>query len=110
MRSLLALSLLALATPLNARAADPPGKYNVLLVISDDLCETLGCCGHPNAKTPHVDKLASRGVRFERAYCQYPVCNPSRTSFLTGRRPDSTGILDNATQFRKKLPDVVTLP
>src|SRR4051794_2672669 len=89
-----------------AGAADPPARPNVLFVISDDLNCTVGCYGHPLARTPNIDRLAHRGVRFGRAYCQYPVCNPSRTSFLTGLRPDTTGVQDNTTQFRATLPDV----
>jgi uncharacterized sulfatase len=87
-------------------AADRP---NVVLVIADDLNCDVGCYGGP-AVTPHLDGLAARGVRFDRAYVQYPVCNPSRTSFLTGLRPDATGVWDNATPVRTKLPAAVTLP
>ena len=75
--------LLALAICLRASAAEKP---NVLLIIADDLRDTLGCYGHPLAKTPNLDRLAARGVRFERAYVQYTVCNPSRSSFLRDRK------------------------
>lgn len=85
-------------------------KLNVLLIISDDLRDTVGCYGNAAVKTPNIDRLARRGVRFERAYAQYPVCNASRTSFLTGLRPEQTGVVNNTTMFRTRLPEVVTLP
>ncbi|MBN2450610.1 MAG: sulfatase [Lentisphaeria bacterium] len=83
---------------------------NVLFIVSDDLRDTLGCYGNTAVKTPNIDRLAARGVRFERAYVQYPVCNPSRCSFLTGLRCEQTGVVDNRTRLRTKLPDVVTMP
>lgn len=95
---------------LSVFAAVAAPRYNVLLIIADDLRPALGCYGDPQAKTPNLDRLAARGVRFDRAYVQYPVCNPSRTSLLTGTRPERNGITGNAAFFRKNLPDIVTLP
>jgi uncharacterized sulfatase len=81
----------------------------VLLLVFDDCRAVQGCYGEPT-HTPNIDRLAARGLRFDHAYCQYPLCNPSRTSFLTGLRPDTTRVQDNGTQFRKNIPGIVTLP
>ncbi len=102
-RSLLALALLAL--PLSAAE-----KTNVLFIAVDDLRPALGCLGDPAAKTPNIDKLAAGGTAFLRAYCQQAVCSPSRSSLLTGCRPDTTKVYDLVTHFRTHIPSVVTLP
>ncbi len=92
---------------MGARAAERP---NVLFIVVDDLRTNLGCYGDPLAITPNIDALAARGVRFTRAYAQQAVCNPSRASVMTGRRPDTLRVWDLASHFRDHLPDVVTLP
>ena len=85
-------------------------RKNVLFIVADDLNCAIGPYGDPNAITPNLDRLAKRGTTFLNAYCQQAVCNPSRSSFLTGRYPDATGVDDLRKSFRTALPDVVTLP
>ncbi len=92
-------------------AADPDSRpMNVLFIMSDDLRTDLGSWGHPLAQTPNLDRLAAQGVRFDRAYCQYPLCNPSRSSLLTGRHPTTTNLYGNREWFGRDHPDWVSLP
>lgn len=104
---LCALSLVCLApTALPAESQ----RLNVLFIIVDDLRTTLGCYGDTDARTPQMDALAARGVRFDRAYTQFALCNPSRCSFLTGCYPERTKVYDLTQSLRVGLPDVITLP
>ncbi len=104
------LIFLFLTVAYGARCDESERKFNVLFIIADDLNDYVGCYGDPIVKTPNIDRLASRSVLFERAYCQFPVCGASRSSFMTGLRPDRTRIYDNGTHFRDTVPDVITLP
>ena len=104
MKKLLTLLLLL---PLTLLAAEKP---NVLFIAVDDMRPEMGCYGNNVIKTPNMDRLAKSGMIFTRAYCQQAVCSPSRSSIMTGRRPDATRVWDLETHFRVALPDAITMP
>ncbi len=105
------MKTIALALLLLPARNEAPGqiRYNVLFIAADDLNNDLGAYGHPLVKSPNLDRLAKRGVRFDRAYCQFPLCSPSRSSIMTGLRPSTTRVFDLQYHFRSGLADVVTL-
>ena len=103
-----ALSLAAGALPV-AAAETALQRPNVLFIAVDDLRPELGCYGKDYIKSPNIDGIAKSGIVFNRAYCQQAICSPTRSSLLTGTRPDTTKVWDLVTHFRKALPDVVTL-
>lgn len=113
MRFLLStLILMCALLPVNAVDTAQPetGRFNVLFIVVDDLRPELGCYGVDSMHTPNIDRLARSGMCFTHAFCQQAVCSPSRTSVLTGLRPDTTRIYDLITHFRKNVPDALTLP
>lgn len=104
------LGLLAVSAGWHGAAATQTPKFNVLLIIADDLRDYGGAFSQGVVKTPNLDRLRARGVTFQRAYVQYPVCNPSRCSMMAGLRAEQTGVANNTTRLRQMLPEVITLP
>lgn len=102
------LGALFSCTPLAKKKAST--QKNVVFIVVDDLNTTLGCYGHPVVHSPNIDKLAANGIRFNNAYCNYAVCGPSRSSFLTGLKPETINILNNTKPLLEELGDRVTLP
>jgi arylsulfatase A-like enzyme len=105
---LAALAAAVIGSP--TRGDETKKLLNVLFLFSDDLRPELETYGHPIVKTPNINALAASGVRFDRAYCQFPLCNPSRSSMLNGRYPLVTGVLGNGAWFGNEHPDYVSLP
>jgi len=102
---------LGLAVAASASTTAPAARPNVLFIVIDDLRDWVGYLGrHPQAKTPHLDRLAARGVAFTRAYTASPSCNPSRAAVLTGLRPFTTGVYENDADWRTVVPEEQTLP
>lgn len=92
-------------------SADELSRPNVLMIVADDLNDWVGCLGgHPDVKTPNIDRLARRGLLFTNAHCAAPVCNPSRVATLTGRRPSTTGVYDNSAVWHELVPGIVSIP
>jgi len=108
---LLCVSLLVFSCTKGKQQKDTSTKQpNILFIAVDDLRPELGCYGSEIAISPNIDKLAAKGIVFERAYCQQAICSPSRASLMTGARPESINVIENYTYFRDENPDIITLP
>lgn len=108
--SLILVALLLVFSSIAAVAGEPP-KPNVLMIVVDDMNDWVGCLnGHPDVKTPNIDRLAARGLLLANAHVTAPVCNPSRVSTLTGKRPSTTGLYDNSVRWHEALPELVSMP
>ena len=107
----LPLAAILLASHVSRVRGEDAPRPNVLMIIADDLNDWVGCLGgHPDAKTPNIDRLARRGLLFTNAHCVAPVCNPSRVATMTGRRPSTTGIYDNAPVWHEMMPGIPSIP
>ncbi len=110
----LVLSLLAASVWMfcaSSSTASEPRRPNVLFIAVDDLNDWVSAlAGHPQARTPNIDRLAKRGVLFSNCHCAAPACNPSRVALMTGIRPSSSGVYHNRDAWRQRLPNAVTLP
>ena len=100
----------AMVTGMTACGPADSGRPNVLFLSVDDMNDWVGALGYQSARTPHIDRLASRGVLFSNAHAPSPKCNPSRTAILSGLRPSTTGVYSNSEWWKPNLPDVVMLP
>src|SRR6478672_11390976 len=109
MRLSLAL-LFGLLAAVELAGAEKAAKPNVLFIAVDDLRDWVGYLGrNPQTITPNIDKLAARGLAFTRSYCAAPVCNPSRTALMSGKRPNTTGVYENPNDWRTVIPEPETL-
>jgi len=108
-RTFLGVTTAGVGIPVTGLAQQPP-KRNVLFIAVDDLRPELGCYGKSHIKSPNIDRLAARGIRFDRAYCQQAVCAPTRASLLTGTRPDTTRVYNLETPLNTVRPDLISIP
>jgi len=102
--------LLILCISASPRETSAAARPNILFIAIDDLRPELGCYGSKIVKSPHLDRLANEGRRFDRAYCQQAICSPSRASIMTGALPDTIRVIENTAYFRDLNPNIVTLP
>ena len=107
----LPLAAILLMSPVSRVRGEDVPRPNVLMIIVDDMNDWVGCLGgHPDVKTPNIDRLARRGLLFTNAHCAAPVCNPSRVATFTGRGPSTTGIYDNALVWHEAMPGIASIP